>query len=293
MKRRGFTLVELAAVVATGAVLASVAQITPYVSPAQKRMQSLNNLRAIGTANAQYRADNAGYFPIEGSATSSPRRDPANPPRGINAWCTWSYAGKNNNGWWRSTSGFTRPFDIEAADRPLNTYLYPTMVFTAPPIPDPLPADSPARLTEQAPINRDPADGWTNQREWPNVTKGVSTYDDVGSSYLWTATWWSQLNSISDWTNRMNAGTARLATGMGVTPSRFVWCSDPFVELTTNQSSTMAMVRGWHGEMNKSVMLFYDGHADYLPTFPGRKQRSYSNEFYSLIFDDLPNPGTP
>lgn len=159
MIRRGFTLVELAAVVASGAVLASVAQVTPYVSVAQRRAQSLNNLRMIGAANAQYRSHNADYLPIEGV---TPGRRPG-PTGSISGWCGWSFAGKNNDGWW-ARAGIYRVFDVEAADRPLNTYLYPGVVFTAPNPPASLPAAAPARLTEQAPINRDPSDRWTHER---------------------------------------------------------------------------------------------------------------------------------
>lgn len=286
---RAFTLIDAGVIAASGLALAALADITAFTPRPQLIAQSLNNLRAIGMANAQYRADNAGYFPIE--LTNNPRR--LSPPTGGVGWCGWSFAGKNNAGWWQSTSGSTRFFDVEAADRPLNSYLYPEMVFHAPTPPAQLPADSEFRLTEQAPLNRDPADSWSNQRSWPNTTKGISMYDDVGTSYLWNSSWWPQFFSTPDWTVRMRTATQRLAVGTGITPSRFVWCQDPFVDIATFSSSTMAMVRNWYGEFNKSVMLFYDGHADYLPTFPGRKQRSYSNEYYSLIFEDLPNPGTP
>lgn len=286
---RAFTLIDAGVIAVSGLALAALADISAFTPRPQLIAQSLNNLRAIGVANAQYRADNAGYFPIE--LTNNPRR--LSPPTGGVGWCGWSFAGKNNAGWWQSTSWLTRFFDVEAADRPLNSYLYPKMVFHAPTPPAQLPADSEFRLTEQAPLNRDPADSWSNQRSWPNTTKGISTYDDIGTSYLWTSSWWRQLVSISQWEDRMNAGTARLAAGTGITPSRYVWCADPFASLVPEASGATTMIRNWYGDMNKSVMLFYDGHTDYLPTFPGRRERSYSNEFYSLIFEDLPNPGTP
>lgn len=92
---------------------------------------------------------------------------------------------------------------------------------------------------------------------------------------------------------RFRIAKQRLVTETGITPSRFVWAHDPFKELVVESASPTTVVSNWYGETNKSVMVFLDGHADYLPTFAGRTQRSFSNEHYSLIFEDLPNPGTP
>lgn len=285
---RGFTLIDLAAVAAVALVGGAVAEITIYRPPSVLRAQSLANMQQHGVALAQYRADNAGYLPIGMVAARGMA-----PPASGQGWCTWSHAGKNNDAWWPQ-GAFGQLFDVEAADRPLNAYLYPGFVFTAPPPPATLPATAPSRRTEQAPLNRDPADRWTTERTWPNPTKGVSTYDDIGTSYVWQSDWIGQIGRAGfGFAQSVTEGARRLAVGQGVTPSRFVWELDPFATIVTNRAQPTAQVVNWYGEANKSIMLFMDGHTGYHTTNPGRRSISYVTTDYTFIFDDLPNPGMP
>ncbi|MCC6677404.1 MAG: hypothetical protein IT436_09685 [Phycisphaerales bacterium] len=285
MKRaHGFTLIDLGVVgsiIIAGGVLAQV----PPLHPAGSRSQSFALMQTHAMAVGQYRADNANAFPI----TLTYRRGIAPGPTSgsLEGWCTWSHAGKNNDGWWASSPAF----DVEAADRPLNSYLYPGVTFQAPTPPARLPASDPARA-QQAPLNRDPSDRSSHQRLWPAQSKVASTYIDVGTSLQWQAGWWEQFTTGS-FEQRFHMGTARLATGQGVTPSRFVWEEDPFSAIVLYSSSPAAQVRNWWRDTNKSIMLFVDGHAGYHTTHPGRRTISFSNPDYTLIFDDLPNPGFP
>ncbi|MEK6702560.1 MAG: hypothetical protein AABZ53_09870, partial [Planctomycetota bacterium] len=194
-------------------------------SARMKLAQSLANLRALGVANAQYRHDNHDYLPFVGIGPS-PRGVPVAGQQ-LSGWATWTFGGKNCNAFW-----FTRIngiFDVEAADRPLNRYVYPGFTYTAPPPPQRLPANSPARLNEQAKVYQDPADLVGHQQNWPNANPAsggrppLSCYDDIGTSYHMNMSWDDQLQSrISNFTARFNEGTRRLAVGQGVDPARFV-----------------------------------------------------------------------
>jgi len=280
----GFTLIDLGIVGSMIVAGAAIADIS-FISPIGSRARSFAILQNHAVAVGQYRADNANAFPI----TLTYRRGIAPGPTsgGLEGWCTWSHAGKNNDGWWASSPAF----DVEAADRPLNPYLYPGVMFLAPAPPSKLPASDPARA-QQAPLNRDPSDTSSHQRSWPQQSKVASTYADVGTSYQWQGAWWEQMQQPSGFEQRFHAGTDRLRTGQGVTPSRFVWEEDPFNALTLFRSSPTAQVRNWWLDVNKSIMLFVDGHAGYHTTYPGRRETSYRNPDFSLIFDDLPNPGS-
>jgi hypothetical protein len=263
------------------AVMAGAAQ--PSMDRALNR--SLENLRRIGQAAASYRADNQQYMPI--LLTYSRGRGPGGGVT-LEGWCTWSAGGKNNNGFWAS-----RPFDVEAADRPLNEYTQPGFVFEAPPIPQRMPASHPARTRDQAKVFQDPMDDSTRQRNWPNENKAISGYDDVGTSYHWTAEWWEQLSAFPNFNARFNEGARRLATGEGVDPARFVWMSDEELSVVTNSSNVNLQLQDNYGNVNMSQMLFIDGHVGYHATIPGRRRSTYSNDTYTFIFSDLQNPGGP
>lgn len=288
---RAFTLTETAIVALVGLIGAAVAQVGLAPAEIRKPTTSLLKLRHLGLATGQYQADNNNYTPI--TLTYTRGTAPRSPYLTATGWCTWSAGGKNNNGYWYSTSGGA--FDIEAADRPLNAYAEPGVVYYAPAFPARLPATDPARTTAQAESFRDPFDTWTNQRTWPGSTTTISTYNDVGASYLWNSEWWGQIGTAYpalSFENKLHEATRRIAQGDGAAPSRFVWMTDPAVSIVTSRSSASAQVTNWYGSTNRSVMLFLDGRAGYLRTYPGRKLQSYVNPDYSLVFENLPNPGS-
>lgn len=287
---RAFTLIDVAAIAAVGIIGAAIAQVGLAPADARYPTTSLLKLKHLGMATAQYQADNNNYTPI--TLVYHRGIAPRSPYLSATGWCSWSAGGKNNNAYWTTASG--GGFDIEAADRPLNAYAEPGVVYAAPAFPGRMSAGDPARTTAQAESFKDPFDTWTNQRTWPNPTTTISSYNDVGTSYQWNGAWWDQITRAypsMSFENQFHEGTRRIAQGDGANPSRFVWMSDPGVSIVINRPTTTAQVTSWYGGVNRSVMLFLDGRAAYLRTYPGRKAQSYINPDYSLVFENLPNPG--
>lgn len=287
---RAFTLIDVAVAAAVGITGVALAQLS--LAPADTRYPttSLLKLKHLGQATLQYQADNNNYTPITLSYTRGTA--PRSPYLTATGWCTWSAGGKNNNSYWFSASGGN--FDIEAADRPLNAYAEPGTTYYAPTFPNRLGPTEPARTTAQADSFKDPSDDRTHQRAWPSATLTITTYNDVGTSYLWNSQWWTQISAAYpslSFENKFHEATRRMAQSDGAAPSRFVWLTDPYISIVTGLASPTAQVPNWYGGINRSVMLFLDGHAGYLPTYPGQKLKSYANPDYSTIFENLPNPG--
>ena len=294
--RSGFTRTEVAAALSISAVLGSVGVTLALADPSgrtERLIESLSNLRAIGAANAAYRADNTGYLPLE--MTTSTRR-PQRGNFGAGAWCTWNWGGKNCSSWWAVDSGRSI-FDVEAADRPLNAYLYPGYTFTAPTPPARLPANDPARLNQQARAFRDPADTVGRQRQWPNRNSpAISCYDDIGSSYVAQTAWWDQIDRrfpALSFVGKFNLGTSRLATDQGVDPARFVHFFDEIGDVVLFNPNPQFRTAGNLGGDNAGVSAFADGHATLVTFRPGPDRAAKINETYSVWFEDLGRPAAP
>ena len=289
--RRGFSRADVAAALVVLTVVGAVGVTVSSADPSgrtERLMESLANLRAIGAATSHYRADNAGYLPLE---MTTVRRRPRADGRDIAGWCTWNYGGKNCSAFWVSGAAF----DVEAADRPLNPYLYPDYTFTAPPPPARLPANDPARLNQQARVFRDPADINGHQRRWPQANSPqTSCYDDIGTSYPAQMAWWNQIVSrfpAMPFAQQYNLGTSRLATDQGVDPSRFIYFHDETGDLVLNSSSPQFISEGNHGVRNAGVALFADGHAGLTTFRAGMSRNSSITAEYSVWFEDLGRPG--
>ncbi len=284
---RGFALADAVAGTVVLGVLGVIALAVPPGWHSGGQASGPYKLGKFGEVGAMYQNDNHGYLPIvltyrRGFASTGTSGS-------LQGWTTWSAGGKNNNGWWAGSGGGA--FDVEAVDRPLTQYLYPG-VFTAPPPPATLPANSPERA-RQADIWRDAGDRWTYQRTWPVRNTTISCYDDVGTSYHWSSGWYTQVARALNLqlADAFNNGTQRMAQGNGVTPSRFVWYTDQHMDVIINSSSAGFQLTNGYGDVNKSAMLFMDGHAGYQNVIPGNRKASYANAEYSAIFDNLPNPG--
>lgn len=287
---RGFSRADavtgLAGLVVLGCVGVSLVLADP-TGRGERLSESVANLRAIGAAIGQYRADNNGYLPIE---WTTPTRRPSPDGRNLGGFASWQFGGKNNSAHWYRTFSV---LDVEAADRPLNPYLYPEYAIYAPPSPTRLPANDPSRLTTQARVFRDPADVTGRQRNWPNANPpGISGYDDVGTSYHAQMAWYSQLDPSGAVDVRdFREGTRRLAVDQGVIPSRFVHVFDEFADIVLYAQSG-SQIQGNHGILNQSVTLFADGHADLVTYRPGGTRESRINSDYSVWFEDLGRPAS-
>ena len=293
---RAFTLIELLVVIAIVALLVSL--LLPALKNARiaaKLVKSLSNLRQINIAAATYREENKTYMPL---AMTVPRGNYPNPPwytttTSVQGWCTWSYGGKNCDAYWYAADGGA--FDVEAADRLLNPYVYPELVFNAPPMPTRMNPNDPDRKTQKAEIFQDPSDLVSYQRSATfstNPTPGtISCYEDVGTSYQFNVKWWDQIpHSGTRFYKAFNFGCDRLRLSDAFHPARMVWLHDQYSDVVANNVNTQFKLKNGYNDINKSVMAFMDGHAAYHKVYPGNSAQSYSNQFYTFVFEDLHIP---
>ena len=293
--RRGMSRVDVVAVVAVLGGAAGL--IVPTLARARQSSRgqvSVANLLQINAAGGRYMGDYGGTLPI--TMTWTPRYYPAavqqNPAP--NLVCSWSFGGKNNTGWWYNSGGGA--YDVEAADRPLNSYLYAGAIF-APPVPVRLAAADPARRNFQLPVFRDPANVVSHQRDWPRpnssdprVPNYDTAYDDVGTDYLFNSLWLEDTSLGGTVSERFRRMATLIANRQRLTPSRFVWVGEQVMDVVPF-GWTSASYRNSFGEVNTGAMAFLDGSVGYGRVFPANTAGGLAkwNPKYQLWFD----PPTP
>ena len=291
---RGFTLIELLVVIAIIALLIGI--LLPALGSARLlgyQSVSLSNVRQLQIAFFNYKTDFKDNIPMKMSWNRG----------SVGGWCTWSYGGKNASTYWRSAFGGV--FDEPAFTKPLNPYVYPELTLATPtgynPVPTGFEEGNPSendRVAVEMPAFRSPGDKKTHQRNWPTANTEFSSYDDVGTSYHVNMRWWSagDMSRFSEWGPpplRYPKGSARWEEGMKrfrqaefFDPAKMVWIHDQTADVVANDSQG----RDWMGEFNeknKSVMAFYDGHAEYLyiePKDPRNPDANLTTEKYTFIF---------
>ncbi|MBL8762887.1 MAG: type II secretion system protein [Phycisphaerae bacterium] len=287
--RAAFTLIELLVVIAIVALLISI--LLPAIGRARKAgymAVSLSNLKQINTSATSYKLDNKGMMPL--IMPMPPRQIPPPPDAPINQVCTWTFGGKNTSRAW-----FGGVFDVMAADRPLNPYVYPEITWDCPPRESGqvLPADAPARTLQQAEAFRDPSDKVDHQINWPNANPSTTAYDAVGTSYQSNIKWWDRIRLDANftqqpkWRRAFEFGMRRMNAADSYSPSRFVWFHDEYADIVIYSNSPKAMVRNGYGDINKSLLGFLDGHVAYLTVFPGNVEIAFNNGDYQMTFDGL------
>jgi prepilin-type N-terminal cleavage/methylation domain-containing protein len=285
---RAFTLVELLVVIAVIAVLVGI--LLPALGAARNRGRlviSLANVRSLNQGADMYRGDFRGYYPI---LPLYERGTSAGATSGrFEWWCSWAFGGKNNNAWWAG-----RMFDVESADRPLNPYLMPDPL-PAPPPPAMMTATDPSRQL-QIPAFKDPSDIVSYQRNDGNafrtnpVAFPLSSYDDVGTSYHVNFKWWGQLPTSFTALDRLRLGADRFRIGDSFQPARMVWINDQYADVAVNNRSSSFQLENGYREVNKAVLGFLDGRADYQPVIPGQRPESFTNARHTFVFEDLRMP---
>lgn len=277
---RAFTLTDLLALIV---VLSLLLAVTAAAGGPPGRANPFPNYAAIAQAAGAYRNDNQNRLPF---TLTYKRGTTKSATSGLLAgWCTWQWAGKNNLGRWANST--SKAFDVEAADRPMNAYLYPDTVFDAPPPPATLPANDPAR-NQQALINRDPFDKASHQWDWPNSEPaGLSCYIDVGTSYHTNMTGVYSIpgdfddSSSAGFEKRFQAFNELLAAGTGFNPSRYVWLHDEYPPIIVYQQPGFTIKNG-RGDINKSAVLYLDGHAGYESVSP----QVFKTSIYTLVYEE-------
>lgn len=286
--RAAFTLIELLVVIAVISLLIGI--LLPALGRARnagRQAISLSNVRQITTAAMVYREDFKGFLPMVLSYV--PRGSAPMPGNSLAGACTWAFGGKNCNPYWAGAYGGA--FDIEAADRPLNPYLYPDLTPDAPAGMVALPAQDPARKTLEMFVFRDPSDFATHQRNWPEPDFRQTSYNDVGTSYHTNFKWFDELRNRMGFAAGWNFGCLRFKVADAFQPSRMVWIGDESMDLVTNHPDSRYQYRNGYGDINKAILGFMDGSARYTTMIPGNLPQSFANDQYTLVFPDLRIPG--
>lgn len=297
-KGSGFTLIELLVVIAIIALL--IAILLPALGKARKAARqtiSLQNLSQMGRGVAQYQNDWKGKLPMPSARRLQniggevvfnwPKTDTE-----VRGYATWMFAGKNCNGRW---AGDGNGFDLPPIFRPLNFYLVadsmerPTSINS-------WGANDPERVNFDVKVCKDPSDNASFQylSPFPRADNTMSCYDDVGSSYQFNVKWHEQtqlargLGFGAAWFYGYN----RLCLGDAFSPSKLVFCNDQWADVVINNDDPNARVKNGYDEVNKSCMLFFDGHAAYHTVYPGlpstydpvRPPIQYINDTYHMVF---------
>jgi len=251
-----FTLIELLVVIAIIALLVGI--LLPSLNKARSAARlgvSLSNVRQINVANQGYRNDFKDTIPSPFYTSTS----------GQTGICIWAYGGKYASARWAPLTYA----DVPPGARQLNSYVYPNNVLDRV-------VNAAARETIQLAAFKSPGDRATyyDPAATGNSVNGDprrTGYDDIGTSYPMNIYFWRTAfapgagNSLAANQEAFRWGVRKLNSGT-TDSSKLVLFADQTSYAVISDDDPIPNKRlGEFGDVNRSVMGFLDGHADYIP----------------------------
>lgn len=225
-----------------------------------------NNSRQITMAAIAYTHDSDDNWPY---VPWQIRRTNDNPDFDYYLLCSYNYGGKSTSDFWETHTGKSY-----AHDRPLNRYLYPDLSLK-----------QPRGTALELEVFRCPSDIGTYQRAfWRGgaIDYTTTSYDDVGTSFHANIKWWYRARhprASRSHLERWQYTQWALRRAAANEPSRFVWNHDQTTDYLMYHPEGKL---GDHGEKNRSIMAFMDGHVDYVEVIP----RVFNTKKYHLVLDE-------
>ncbi len=265
--RPAFTLIEVLVCISVIAIL--IALLIPGLDRVRERgllTASMSNAHQVALAGGAYQQDYKERLPFTAVYQRGSLAGPDSGP--LEGLCPWSFCGANNAPDWAG-----RPFDIEAADRPMNAYIASGLTLDAPAAPGTMSANDTARALK-IPVLR--TRGYEDSLEHtfpaaPAPTAGVSCCDDVGTAYMLNLRWLDAFASAGDAAAQVNKGLPTLVSAMGrIQTARFAWFTDQTGEAMPRVTAPNFEWNNAFDDDDQSVMGFLDGHVGYIKIEAGR-----------------------